>query len=402
MIISDRLLGLAFEYKKQKLWKEVDESSVFGILFEDGTTGYITILGKYGAHNALVLYKGDAGYSCLYRLAHTNFDDISESEFRELAMSNDCIHCAMETKDMLYDDELEQTRAYARAHDIRIAGKNAYPHFLRFTPDCMPWKVSEREDQEHIAQALEAALALADILHDEDNKETAERFFACIDEEKIPYFEKNGVRWVLADDTLEPPADYQKEYPAPVIRNELLIARLKKKKRSGKLMADVMRFVEAVQEGDSAPYYPYFVVALNPLTDSLVPTKQTQHAERGAQILLEDFAQALIDSNMCPKSIHVMNDRSEAFFRDFCRRLKIRLERKESIPMLEDAEESFLASFQSSSTDELGFMIDLLESFSDDEVRGMPKEIRQQVAALIDANLLPAELAIRLKLLLGL
>ncbi len=404
MMISDRLLGLAFEYKKQKLWKILQESDVFGIRMEDGTAGYISILGQMGAHNALVLYIGDAGYDCLQRLTSADFNNMEESEFRELAMRNDCIHCAMESKDMLYEDELERTRAYAREHGIRIAGKNAYPHFLRYSPDCIPWKVSDEKDQEYIGQALEAALALSHVLHDDtkENVEDTGRFFEMIRNDELPCFEKQGDSWMLAPEPMEKPAEYQPDYPSPVIANELLIARLKKRKRGGKIMADVMRFVEAVQENDAAPYYPYFIVALNPMTDSLLPIKETRHLVQGAQILLEDFAQALIDSNMCPKEIQVMNDRSEAFFRNFCTRMKIRLMRKDSIPMLEDAEESFLETFQNPNNDELGFMIDLLESFSDEEVRNMPREVRTQVAELIDLNLLPEDLAQRLSVLLGL
>ena len=76
MIISDRLLGLAFEYKKQKLWKEIQESDLFGVLMQDGTVGYVSILGQLGAHNALVLYVGDAGYDCLIILTLTDFYDM--------------------------------------------------------------------------------------------------------------------------------------------------------------------------------------------------------------------------------------------------------------------------------------------------------------------------------------
>lgn len=401
-MISDRLLGLAFEYKKQKLWKDLLEDEVFGIRMEDGTEGYISILGQAGVHNALVLYIGDAGYDCLQRISNANFDAMEESEFRELAMRNDCIHCAMESKDMLYEDELERTRAFAREHGIRIAGKNAYPHFLRYSPDCIPWKVSDEKDQEYIGQALEAALALSEILHDEKYGKDADRFFDMLAFYRLPCFEKEGERWVLAQEPMERPRDYQPDYPSPVIANELLIARLKKRKRGGKIMADVMRFVEAVQENDAAPYYPYFIVALNPLSDSLLPIKETRHLVKGAQILLEDFAQALIDSNMCPKEIQVMNDRSEAFFRNFCTRLKIRLVRKDMIPMLEEAENSFLETFQYPNNDELGFMIDLLESFSDEEVRNMPREVRNQVAEMIDLDMLPEDLARRLSALLGL
>ncbi|MBR2778782.1 MAG: hypothetical protein IKD85_01195, partial [Firmicutes bacterium] len=79
MMISDRLLGLAFEYKKQKLWKILQESEVFGIRMEDGTAGYISILGQMGAHNALVLYIGDAGFDCLQRLTSADFNDMEES-----------------------------------------------------------------------------------------------------------------------------------------------------------------------------------------------------------------------------------------------------------------------------------------------------------------------------------
>lgn len=38
-------------------------------------------------------------------------------------------------RDDLYPKEVEEVRAYARAHGVRLAGKNAYPQFVKFQPN---------------------------------------------------------------------------------------------------------------------------------------------------------------------------------------------------------------------------------------------------------------------------
>lgn len=404
MMITGRLLELAFEYKKQKLWKELLESEVLGISMDDGAAGYITILGQNGEHNALVLYMGESGAACLYRLTHANFMFLSEREFREIAMSNDCIQCALESKGMLFDDEREQVRAYAKAHGIRLAGKNAFPHFVRYRPDHIPWRLTDPAEQHYLEQALEAALYIADILKNPQSqaeREEAQRLLDFLESGDVPCFRKENDQWVMDEERMESPVDYHPEYPVPSIANELLLARLKRKKQSGRLLIDVVRFVEAVQEDSEAPYFPYFIMALDPGTDTLVETKQTRHLERGAQILLEDFTQALIDRGGYPKEILVMNDRSEAFLKEFCRSMKIRLTRKDSLPELEEAEDGFLETFRNVGTEDMDFMADLLDSFTDEEILGMPDEVRTQVVDLIDAGLLPDRLAARLAGLLG-
>ena len=396
MELAERLLELAFEYKKSKLWKVMKESELFSIRFADGEMGYISILGMQGDHCAMILYIGDTGYTCLYRLQNTDFQNLTEFEMRELAMQNDCIHCAMESKDRLFEDELEMTRAFAKAHGIHIGGKNAYPHMIRYTPDCIPWKVVSEKDQDYLAAALEAALEVSSILTDPARAEDKERFRALLsDGDVLPCFEKEGDVFRLEETAMPMPVD--PVYPEPEIANELLIARLKKKKKSGRLLLDVMRFMEPVQEEeDEAPFFPYLVFALNPTSGKLLATAKSLQPESGAQELLEDMAQALINQNFCPKSIHVMNERSYKFVEQFCHRLKINLVRSESLPELESAEDDFINSFRETEEDDFQYLIDYLENLSDEEILAMPDEVKFQIMGMVLNEMFPEELSARL------
>lgn len=399
MELAEYLLELAFRYKKTKLWKILREDELFAVRFSDGETGYVSILGMLGAHCAMVLYIGASGYTCLYRLQNTDFSNLTEYDMRELAMQNDCIHCAMESKYFLYEDELEMTRKYAKEHGIHIGGKNAYPHLIRYQPDCIPWKVVSEQDQTRLAEALEATLEVAEIFTDKSREEEKAQFRAMLSAEgSIPCLRKTGEGF--RTEAVPNPQPVDPVYPEPVIGNELLIARLKKKKRSGRLLLDVMRFVEPVQEGDEAPYFPYLVFALNPVSGKLLATAKSLQPEDGALELLEDMAQALINQNYCPKSIHVMNERSYKFVEQFCRRLKISLVLDESLPQLESAEEDFINSFRETEEDDFQYLVNYLESLDDSEIRSLPDEVKFQVMGMVLNELLPEALSERLRQIL--
>ena len=58
---SDKLYGLAFEYKKTRLWKVLGDMEVFAVKLSADRIGYISIMGYLGEHCALGLYIGEEG-----------------------------------------------------------------------------------------------------------------------------------------------------------------------------------------------------------------------------------------------------------------------------------------------------------------------------------------------------
>ncbi|MDO4328514.1 MAG: hypothetical protein Q4C66_04160 [Lachnospiraceae bacterium] len=66
-----------------------------------------------------------------------------------------------ESKDALSEAEREEVKRYARSHKIRIAGKHAYPQFVKYQANCYPWYLQTEQEQEDLCEALAAAVELA-------------------------------------------------------------------------------------------------------------------------------------------------------------------------------------------------------------------------------------------------
>ena len=139
------LYSLAFRYRKTKLWLRLFDTQVFAVRTEKGETIFICIMGRMGEHISVAVYPENEFYSYNY-------------------ISSSCIQCSFENKDMMHPSDLEEVREYARSQGIRIAGKNAFPLFTRYTPCMYPWVVNSEHDLELLAAGLEAAIALSRFL----------------------------------------------------------------------------------------------------------------------------------------------------------------------------------------------------------------------------------------------
>ena len=159
-MFSDKLFELAFIYKKTKLWKMLWDSEIFAVSLPDGEIGYCSIMGAIGEHCALGLYVGEKGLNS-FRIVLSGPGMVSELNYHEFLLSQDCLQCAFENRDGLTEEEVEAARDYARRNRIALRGRNAFPHFVKFRPSYMPWFLRDEQDQRRLCAALEAAIEVA-------------------------------------------------------------------------------------------------------------------------------------------------------------------------------------------------------------------------------------------------
>ena len=62
------------------------------------------------------------------------------------------------------DEELEAAKTYCSANGIRLSGKNAYPHFMKFAPGYFPWHPQPGQDESYLIQAVQACMDLKEII----------------------------------------------------------------------------------------------------------------------------------------------------------------------------------------------------------------------------------------------
>ena len=93
---SDKLYGLAFEYKKTKLWNHLSDTQVFALELSGGRVGYISIMGRAGGHCALGLFIGDEGFNSFRVIAQADPMMMSQLEFHEHLIQQTCLQCIFE------------------------------------------------------------------------------------------------------------------------------------------------------------------------------------------------------------------------------------------------------------------------------------------------------------------
>lgn len=122
-ITRDKLYEAAFRYKKTKLWKKMWDTDIFAVKLNSGETGYVSIMGRNGEYNALGLYIGKAGFESFRLMANLSRYSGSEFRDRELMLQQKCLQTALQNREDLRPEEVDEARAYAKKNGIRLSGK---------------------------------------------------------------------------------------------------------------------------------------------------------------------------------------------------------------------------------------------------------------------------------------
>lgn len=388
----EKLYELAFEYKKTKLWKILWESELFAVKLSDGRIGYISIMGNLGEYCALGLYIGEEGLNSLRNLMNANESYLSPFEFQERVVNQSCLQCAFEGKDDLSKEQREEAKAYARAHGIRISGKNAYPNFVKCQPGCYPWHLTSEKDQGDLCQALAAAIKMAQLLEEKMPSELGLGRMEH-DMQEIPMLELQDGGYVLKKTEL--PEAKQVSWPKPLSCNEIGIAALKKLKKSDTWECEIIQYTEPVQNNpDEPPYFPIVFMAVNADRDYILPVEPVGSYRENPEELLNYFIDALLREKLCPKKMKVRDERTYDFAEIFCSKLKIPISIEEELPVLEQVEDEFFRHFSMSEEEQVGELLDFLSGLMEDgelNLKDLPPELVGELEKILQLGALPEE-----------
>lgn len=390
-MFSDKLFELAFIYKKTKLWKMLWDSEIFAVSLPNDEIGYCCVMGAMGEHCALALYVGERGFNSL-RLVLSGPGSVSELNYHEFLLSQDCLQCAFENKDGLTEGEVEAAREYARRHRAVLRGRGAFPHFVKFRPNYMPWFLREEEDQRNLCAALEAAIEVAGQVGKRGKSALG---LEPVSEEtrSVPLLrrEKDGFVWSRT----ELPPVMPVSYPRPQFINDITAARLLRLKKAGMWECEVLRFPEPLQEDpECAPYFPVILMLVSSGMDEILPPQISQKYDEEPEDLLEKFAQLLLHRHFRPALLSIRGERTRALLEEFCSRAGIRIRMCEELPAMDDAVDSLMAHLgvNEPTPDSVAEILDMLLSLDDTELSNLPDDIRQQFASILEQENLPDEL----------
>lgn len=396
-MISDRLYGLAFEYKKTKLWKVLWDAEMFAVELSDGRIGYISIMGMAGEHCALGMYIGEEGITSFRGILEADRLYLRPFQAQEVMLKQDCLQCVFEGREDLSEEEREETKAYARANGIKISGKNAYPHFLRYRPGCYPWYLQTSKEQEDLCEGLSAAIEMSRLL---EGKMPSQLGFLSVDrvnakaEIEIPMLERQGEEYVLKKTKLPPVQEVS--WPSPVNCNEIGIASLKKLRKSCIWECEIVQFPEPVQsDPKEVPVFPYIFMMVDPDRDYILPIPPVEHYLDAPENLLNFLIEALLQEGLCPKKMKARDERTYTFLESFCKKLKIPLEIEEDLPALDEVETEFLRHVSMSEGEEMEELIDAIGEMMREEglsAEDLPPELLGQLEMILQQEDLPEEI----------
>lgn len=397
-MVSDRLYELAFEYKKTKLWKKLSDVEVFAVKLSEDRIGYISIMGNAGEHCALGLYVGEEGISNLRRMIQTDWSAMSPFAFQEQFLQQNNLQCVFLGKDELPEEEKEGVKAYARAHGIRIAGKNAYPQFVQYQPGCYPWHIEAEQEQEELCEALAAAIKMAELLMEKKPEELG-LWELGDDTKEIPMLERRGDTYLLKQTRL--PEMKSISWPRPKSCNEIGIANLKKLRQVGIWECGLVQFPEPVQNGPAeVPVFPLVLLAAEAESRYMLPISPVIHYEEHPEELLNLLIESFLQEGLCPAGVRVRDERTYAFVEIFCDKLKIELRMEPELQVLNEVEYEFFHHFSMSEEEEMEEMLDALSEAikaGEVELEQLPEELVEQLGILVQQGALPKEIEERIE-----
>lgn len=409
------LYDLAFSYKKTKLWKKLWDSELFAVEHSDGSIGYCCVMGRAGAHLALAVYPGHEGLESYRMMSSASRPDILPFEMKEVALSQDCLMLSFQNKAELLPEEKETLTAYCAKRGVKLSGQRACPQFERFRPMHHPWFLDDEKDILHMKEALQAALEVSRQLETQNTEALGFEEGRPYDRD-IPLLVMEKKNYVWRFQPLPPPL--LKTYPSIDMKDDLMLARLKKvKKKAGEWAAQVFLNEEAVTEEEKeetqkgrsakrpkkAPVFPWLLMVIDTQSTLVLNAQMSPDIEGYAQ----EFTQGLVDlilKNGKPQRLLVRDERSHALLQKLCPQLSIPLEKKTSIEALEEALMDFHEGFiGNDEMDEDGRglsaqMQQLLESLENlDSLEGLPDEALTALLDMLPAGLFSRRLASMLK-----
>jgi len=411
---SDQTYELMFAYRQTKLWKELYDTDLFAVALPEGEIGYCSVMGNLGEHIALALFvgsKGLDGFRQFHEIA-TGRETQSGLKRTERMLSQSCLQCAFENRDMLSPPELEGVRRYAKEHKITFRGPNSFPQLVKYTPACGIRMVKDKTDEGLLCEALRATMAVSKKL--ESSPKDSLGFweqppFDC----EIPLLtpQDGGFAWSMHQ--LPPPQPVS--YPEPVLYDELMAARLQRmSKRSQKWVCDIVMSPTPTLEGvdgldedvdetellksifvSDAPNlelsFPYIVFAVDCQTDRVMYTDPVFHYSENADELLHKFCSLMVENGV-PRQIDVVDERTFLFLKSLAKLLHIKLELTEGNDFLDCIEDDFMnfcgiSDFDTDMDDDdddegIEIFEEFILAMGQQELSHIPKKLWKQIVEL--------------------
>lgn len=390
------LYQLAFRYKKTGLWKKIWDTELFAIELSSGEIGYISIMGRLGEYCAISLYIGDEGIHSFRLVANAERIAKSELEYHELMVQQKSLQLVFDRKDELMSDEVEEVRAYAKANGIRLSGKNAYPQFVKCAPNYCPWKIETEAELQALYESVEAAILLSELLGKRDPLAVGIRAIGP-DTKEVPIFHVKENQLEAAG-FVRIPEEKETLYEPLVLRNDILMASMKRLPKQGVWETEFIRMMQPIQnDPGEAPYFPAVLLMVEKDSQFVIPVFLDLGMEENAQTFFQEFCGTWKTQKIYAKEIRCRNERTYLLLKDFCEKtgVKIQLYDKEMEALDEAVYNMFegLGNEEEEIIDQMAQITEAILSMTPAELREIPKPMLLQIKEMVNQGIFPPQIS---------
>lgn len=326
-----RLYSAADAFRKMAPWEWTDDDRIFGVIDpKTGETGYCSVLGALGEVYALVVYEGEEGLSCVFKLLDPEPNQHEPDE--DFMYSQKALMASFENRQDLQAEDLKPIRSLG----LTYRGRKVWPQFRHFLPGHPPWFLNN-DQTDFLATAMEQAL---DVLPRSRNNP---RLLPDIDEDHIlvrtPLKDENGqIHWKDEVHPVVKPAP--RPEPRPEVHlNEIGLERLKKKAGRTHDAWEIGCNFSPIPVQDKAgdrPYFPQLMMIMDKTT-GMILSAAIEQKEGHEQILLDQLLNTMLDQSVVPQRFIVADEKIAALVKPVAAALKITLDRVETLPLFREA-----------------------------------------------------------------
>ena len=329
-MIRNTLYDGAFQFKKRKPWKDLEDNQSFAVRVGE-LVCCVNMFGDAADEGTLMIFPGEDSIRRYLRQFH---DDIRNGLPEKLAftLGLSCLMLMFVGKQELYEWQKDELMAYAKNHKISTRSQTGWPVFLKNVPFRPASPMETEQDQDRMEAVLDAVLWAGN--HPEFLREVP-----VLDEHSatIPMLVRDGDSY--RTEIISLPEYYPEEYPVGRNGNELIRARVSRLKKEGEWACELVPYQNPTSaEGTDEIVFPWLLLTLKTDTEEEVDIQGVRDYETRTDVMLEKLMEAIIREEVCPETIVVSDDRTEALLREWCPEMGIRLSREEKSEAMKDLE----------------------------------------------------------------
>lgn len=339
MILTEKMLSLAFDVREVQPWKLIDDSCLFAVKLSSGEIGYICVMGNAGEHFGIGLYIGQKGFSSYLKSIHSTED--SRVELAERLMSFDYLCCNFENAVEISSENKKLIRAHVETYDRKIRRSKGWPVFLRYSPYKAISSITEEADVLAMVEALQAVLAMARKLNETDDEtlgfDPNRKYPTIKGGKKVPLLTPN-TNGSFDFGMTELPAQIKDEFKPTPFLNDILVHAVSMLPQGERISCKYYHL--PLTNGDQLGEVPSLIpviLCVSQETGMIYPIMPSEGTICDENHLLAHLANTFISKKQRPMEIFVSEKRTQAMFHDFCKRCGIKLCFLPHNPQLDEA-----------------------------------------------------------------